>query len=155
MPLPLRLSAALPNLRPTLSPKPVQGWRATRARAGQLATRVRLAFASGRQRRGASGGGQGGAGSGGGGTGTAYRPLGSGRRRGSGAIQEEDEATSEGAPSLPSRLREVLVAGSFGSSFADVEGPSPPASARAPLLATRSSSGLTSPRSPAERSPGK
>jgi putative ABC transport system permease protein len=134
-----------------------QGWRAMRARAGQLATRIRLAFSGGRLRRSASGGGLGGAGPSSGGTGTGYRPVGTGRRRSSGAPQEEEEGTSEGAPSLPSRLREVLVAGSFGSSFADMEGAaaSPPASARAPLLGTRSSSGLTSPRSPADRSPGK
>lgn len=125
-----------------------------RARAGQLATRIRLAFSGGRLRRTpSSGGGGGGAGSAGG-TGTGYRPLGTGRRRGSGPTQEE-EAASDGAPSLPSRLRELLVAGSFDSSFADIDGQSPPASARAPLLATRSSSALTSPRSPTDRSPGK
>ncbi len=139
----------------SLSAHRPQGWRATRARAGQLATRIRLAFAGGRLRRTPSGGGLGGPGPAGGGTGTGYRPLASGRRRSSGPALEE-EAASDGAPSLPSRLREVLVAGSFGSSFADVEGASPPASARAPLLGTPSSSGgLTSPRSPADRSPGK
>lgn len=141
------LAASLPTL-PSL-----QGWQAARARAGQLATRLRLAFAGGRLRRAPSAGGLGGGGAGGGAA-TGYRPLGAGRRRSAGLPQEErEESASEGGASLPSRLREVLVAGSFGSSFADVEGSSPPASARAPLLGPGTSSSQASPRSGSERSP--
>lgn len=57
-----------------------------------------------------------------------YRLLGDGRRR-----RSADDGASEGGASLPSRLREVLVAGgSEASSLPDVEGASPPVAGALP-----------------------
>ena len=120
----------------------LQGWRAARVRAAQLSTRIRLAFGRGRARRPAataggyqslSGGGGGGSDSGGAGEGSA----------GAGA-----DGSSDGMPSLPSRLREVLVAGSVDSATTSMlEGGTPPS--QRPFLGSIASS------SPSAFSPGR
>lgn len=116
------------------------GWAAARARAAHLGTRLRLALrggaAPGRVRRSGSSATVGGTSSGASAT-AGYRPLAEG----------DSEAAAGGAsdpgslPSLPSRLREVLVAGSVGSSAADL---SPPPSVRQPLLGRTPGSSDTS-----------
>lgn len=132
----------------------MQGWQATRTRAGQVATRLRVAFAGGRRRlrrssSTAAAAAEAGAGGAGGGS-PGYRPLGGGGRRRSGGVGREEEERSEGTaasiPSMPSRLREVLVAGSVGSSsYAEVGSETSP---RQPLLGPAGGSPLSSDRSP-------
>ncbi|KAL4457599.1 hypothetical protein ABPG75_012464 [Micractinium tetrahymenae] len=112
-----------------------QGWWSTRAGARQLGRRLRLAFGP---RAGRRGGGAATAASAG------YRPLPAGGASGSGAAGD-GEADSVG---IPSRLQEVLVAGSVGSSTVDLgSGGSPPAAA--PLLWPPGSAGSRASSGPA------
>lgn len=120
----------------------MQGWQSTRAGTRQLGRRLRLAFGS-REGGGRRGGGATAASAG-------YRPL-PGGGSGGGGGSADGEADSVG---IPPRLREVLVAGSVGSSTADLgSGGSPAAGAprlgRASSVGSRASSGP--PWSPARR----
>lgn len=128
-----------------------QGWQTTRARAAQLGTRLRLVFGSagsGRVRRSPSASNVAGGAAAGGGAGAGYGPLPGG---GGSASDERSDGGGSSIPNLPSRLREVLVAGSLGSSVADLEGASPPPSARQPLLGP--AGGSASSRGSLDRSP--
>ena len=116
-------------------PAVLQGWKSMRARAAQLGTRVRLAFSRGPGRRRRSGAGSG-AGAEGGAAQAGYRPVGGGGGEDAGGDGEEGGMA---VPHLPSRLREVLVAGSVESSANLAEGASPPL--RRPLLAADGSRG--------------
>ncbi|KAL4418920.1 hypothetical protein ABPG77_003710 [Micractinium sp. CCAP 211/92] len=110
-----------------------QGWQSTRASARQLGRRLRLAFGR-REGAGRRGGGATAAAAG-------YQPV--------PADSGNDEAVSVG---IPSRLREVLVAGSVGSSTADLgSGGSPPAAAPRQAGSTGSRASSGAPWSPARR----